>query len=39
MECYIEAYNDLKNGAELQAGQTLKIPKLELKKRKKKINK
>lgn len=28
MECYIEAYNDLKNGAELQAGQTLKIPKL-----------
>ena len=33
MECYIEAYNGTKK---VKAGQTLKIPKLELKKRSKK---
>lgn len=36
MECYVEAYNELKPGAMLKEGQTLKIPKLELKKKKKK---
>lgn len=36
MECYVEAYNELKPGAMLKEGQTLKIPQLELKKKKKK---
>lgn len=36
MECYIEAYNGLKPGSTLKAGQTLKIPKLEVKKKTKK---
>lgn len=36
MECYIEAYNDLKGGSALQEGQSVKIPKLELKKKIKK---
>ena len=36
MECYIEAYNDLKGGSALQEGQSVKIPKLELKKKLKK---
>ena len=35
MECYIEVYNGLKAGSQLQVGQTIKIPKLELKKKKK----
>jgi nucleoid DNA-binding protein len=36
MECYIEVYNGLKPGAVLEAGKTVKIPKLELKKKLKK---
>ena len=36
MECYIEVYNGLKQGAVLEAGKTVKIPKLELKKKLKK---
>jgi len=36
MECYIEAYNGLKPGSVLKDGQTLKIPKLEVRKKKKK---
>ena len=39
MQCYIEAYNGLKPGALLEEGQTLKIPKLELKKNIKKNRK
>lgn len=35
MECYVEVYNDLRAGTPLKEGQTLKIPKLQLKKRKK----
>ena len=35
MECYVEVYNDLRAGMPLKEGQTLKIPKLQLKKRKK----
>lgn len=35
MECYIEAYNNLPRNAQVKAGQVIKIPKLELKKRKK----
>ena len=34
MECYIEVYNDLKASSELKKGQEIKIPKLELKKKK-----
>ena len=34
MECYVEVYNGIKADAPLTAGQTLKIPKLELKKKK-----
>lgn len=34
MECYIEVYNDLKATSELKKGQEIKIPKLELKKKK-----
>lgn len=37
MECYLEVYNGLSSGAALKAGQEIKIPKLELKKKKKKI--
>ena len=35
MECYVEVYNELTPGAKLKEGQTIKIPKLALKKRKK----
>ena len=34
MECYIEVYNDINSKTELKVGQTIKIPKLELKKKK-----
>ena len=37
MECYLEVYNGLSSGAILSAGQEIKIPKVELKKKKKKI--
>ena len=37
MECYLEVYNGLSKGAVLSAGQEIKIPKIELKKKKKKI--
>lgn len=33
MECYIEVYNSLSSNSQLTAGQRLKIPKLELKRR------
>ena len=33
MECYVEVYNDLPRSPQLKAGQVIKIPKLELKKR------
>lgn len=33
MECYIEVYNNLPEGAPLKKGQVVKIPKLELKKK------
>ncbi len=36
MECYVEVYNDLPRRPQLKAGQTVKIPKLQVKKRKKK---
>ena len=36
MECYFEVYNGVKATTELKAGQTVRIPKLELKKKKKK---
>ena len=36
MECYVEVYNGVKANTVLQEGQILKIPKLELKKKKKK---
>jgi len=36
MECYIEVYNDITSKTMLKEGQTLKIPKLEVKKKKKK---
>lgn len=35
MECYIEVYNDLPRNPQIKAGQVIKIPKLQLKKRKK----
>lgn len=35
MECYVEVYNDLPRRPQIQAGQKLKIPKLEWKKRRK----
>ena len=35
MECYIEVYNGLTSSTALREGQTIKIPKLELKKKKK----
>ena len=33
MECYVEVFNNLSANAELKEGQTIKIPKLELRKR------
>ena len=33
MECYIEVYNGLPANADLKEGQALKIPKLELRKK------
>ena len=36
MECYLEVYNGITAGTALTAGQEIKIPKLELKKKKKK---
>lgn len=39
MICYIEVYNDLRQNASIQEGQKIKIPKLELKKKRKKNNK
>ena len=35
MECYVEVYNNLPRNPQIKAGQVLKIPKLELKKRRK----
>ena len=35
MECYIEVYNNLPRDPQIKAGQVIKIPKLQLKKRKK----
>jgi len=35
MECYVEVYNDLPRNPKVKAGQTLKIPKLEWKKKRK----
>lgn len=35
MECYIEVYNNLPRNPQIKAGQIIKIPKLQLKKRKK----
>ena len=35
MQCYVEAYNDLPNNPKIKEGQVIKIPKLELKKRRK----
>ena len=37
MECYLEVYNGLKSDVQLKGGQEIKIPKLELKKKKAKI--
>lgn len=37
MECYLEVYNGIAPGTTLTAGQEIKIPKVELKKKKKKI--
>ena len=34
MECYLEVFNDIKPNAKLNAGDEIKIPKLELKKKK-----
>ena len=34
MECYIEVYNGMNSNTELKVGQTIKIPKLEWKKKK-----
>ncbi len=36
MECYLEVYNGIASGTALKAGQEIKIPKVELKKKKKK---
>ena len=35
MQCYVEAYNNLPRNPQIKVGQVLKIPKLELKKRRK----
>ena len=37
MSCYVEVYNNMKGSTPLQAGQVVKIPKLEFKKKKKQI--
>ena len=34
MECYVEVFNNLPSNPKIKAGQVIKIPKLELKKRK-----
>ena len=39
MECYVEVYNGIKSTTELKEGQILKIPKLELKKKKQQTKK
>ncbi len=39
MECYVEVFNDLPSKPTIKEGQIIKIPKLELKKRKKASNK
>jgi nucleoid DNA-binding protein len=36
MECYVEVYNNISSGQALKEGQEIKIPKLELKKKRKK---
>ena len=36
MECYLEVFNGIASGTALKAGQEIKIPKVELKKKKKK---
>ena len=36
MECYLEVYNGMNSKTQLKEGQSIKIPKLELKKKKKK---
>jgi hypothetical protein len=33
MECYVEVYNDLPRNPTIKVGQTIRIPKLQLKKR------
>ncbi len=38
MECYLEVYNGMNSKTELKEGQSIKIPKLELKKKKSKKN-
>ncbi|MDO4986380.1 MAG: LysM domain-containing protein, partial [Prevotella sp.] len=35
MECYLEVYNNIKASTPLKVGQEIKIPKLQLKKKKK----
>ena len=35
MECYVEVYNDLPSNPKIKEGQVIKIPKLQLKKRRK----
>ena len=35
MQCYVEVFNDLPRNPQIKVGQKLKIPKLELKKRRK----
>ena len=37
MECYVEVYNNMSSSTELKEGQIIKIPKLELKKKNKKV--
>ena len=36
MECYVEVYNNISSGQTLKEGQEIMIPKLELKKKRKK---
>ena len=36
MECYIEVFNNISSDQPLKEGQDIKIPKLELKKKRKK---
>ena len=35
MQCYVEVYNNLPRNPQIKSGQVLKIPKLELRKRRK----